>query len=373
MTMEQINEYLKYAFIASFVINIFYWLFFYIRISFYKEKETEVKEFPEVSIIIAARNEAENLKKNLPAFLTQDYPNYKVIVVNDASTDDSASILAEMKLKYKNLYVTTIPFNEVYKHGKKTALSIGIKAAKTDILLFSDADCIPVSDQWIKSFVLQYDKYTEFVIGFGAYQHKKGLLDKIIRSDTIYNAMNYLGMGLAGIPYMAVGRNMSYRKSTFERVKGFTKYFNLLSGSDDLFVNKNANKKNAKVVLSKNSFTESEQKTSFKDWKYQKIRHLSTAKYYKFWHKVLLFIEPFSRILFYSLSIILFILSSQYYLISSILLLKLLINAVILSRINFKLNQHKILFFELIFDIIQPILNLFLMLKVNKKTNLIWK
>lgn len=371
--IEQINEYLIYAFIASFVINIFYWLFFYIRISFYKEKPTKETDAPPVSLIIAAKNEAENLKKNLPAFLTQDYPNYKVIVVNDASTDDSASVLAEMMLKYKNLYVTTIPYSEVYQHGKKTALSIGIKAAKTDLLLFSDADCVPVSNQWIKSFVFEYEKDTEFVIGFGAYQQKKGLLDKIIRSDTIYNAMNYLGMGLEGIPYMAVGRNMSYRKTTFERVKGFSKYFNLLSGSDDLFVNKNANKKNAKIILSKNSFTESEQKESFKAWKIQKIRHLSTAGYYKFWHKILLFLEPFSRVLFYTLAITLFILSSQYYLISSILFLKLLINALILNSINLKLNQHKILFFELIFDIIQPILNLFLILKVRKKKNLIWK
>jgi len=372
MTIEQIAEYLKYVFIVSLVINLFYWLFFYIRIAFYKEPKVKDKDVP-VNIIIAARNEAENLKKNLPYFLEQDYPNYKVIVVNDSSTDDSATVLAQYKERYKNLYVTTIPYNEVCIHGKKTALNIGIKAANADILLFSDADCYPVSDQWIKTMISEYDNDTEFVIGFGGYEQKKGLLDKIIRSDTVYIAMNYLGMGLAGIPYMAVGRNMSYKKSTFEKVKGFSKFFNLLSGSDDLFVNQNANKNNAKCILSKNSFTSSKQQESYKKWKLQKVRHLSTSSYYKFWHKILLFFEPFSRVIFYLSAIALFIFLKEYYLFSSIIVGRFIIIALILNSVNKRLNQKNILIFEIIFDLIQPLLNFNFYLRVRKKKNLVWK
>ncbi len=371
MSQELIVRILLIIFYTITAINLFYWLFFYIRVAFYKKKSTIPSKLPPVSIIIAARNEAKNLEKNLPAFLSQDYPDYTVIVVNDASTDDSATVLAQMSAKYPNLYVTTIPYDRVYKHGKKTALAVGIKAAKTEILLFSDADCKPASDQWIKEMVSEFDEKTEFVIGFGAYETKKGLLNKIIRADTVYIAMNYLGMGLAGIPYMAVGRNMAYRKSTFERVKGFG-HINLLSGSDDLFVNENANKKNAKIILSKNSFTVSKPKEKFKDWKRQKRRHLTTASYYKFRHKFLLFFEPFSRLLFYILLVSLLLLSDNYILISSIFLARLLIISVTLKLVNKKLNQKKLFLIELFFDIFQLFFNMIFYFGSTRKKEYIW-
>ncbi len=371
MSQELIVRILLIIFYTVTAINLFYWLFFYIRVAFYKKKSTIPSKLPPVSIIIAARNEAQNLEENLPAFLSQDYPDYTVIVVNDASTDDSATVLAQMSAKYPNLYVTTIPYDRVYKHGKKTALAVGIKAAKTEILLFSDADCKPASDQWIKEMVSEFDEKTEFVIGFGAYETKKGLLNKIIRADTVYIAMNYLGMGLAGIPYMAVGRNMAYRKSTFERVKGFG-HINLLSGSDDLFINENANKKNAKIILSKNSFTVSKPKEKFKDWKRQKRRHLTTASYYKFRHKFLLFFEPFSRLLFYILLVSLLLLSDNYILISSIFLARLIIISVILKLVNKKLNQKRLFLIELFFDVFQLFFNMIFYFGSTRKKEYIW-
>lgn len=375
MDKELIIRYLFY-FVAA--IQIFYIFIFYFKFIFKKNKiDNKDFEYQPVTVIIAARNEAENLQKNLDFFLTQDYPNYQVIVVNDASTDESATVLAEFSLKYKNLYSTNIHFDEKFLHGKKTALTIGVKAAQTDLLLFSDADCRPASRNWIKTIVKNFDEKTNFVIGFGAYEKTKGFLNKIIRYDTVSIALQYFSFALLGIPYMGVGRNMAYRKSYFLKVKGFAKHMNLLSGSDDLFINHNANKYNLIAETNPDSFTISEPKQTFKKWKQQKIRHLTTGKLYKFKHKFLLSLESFSRILFYSLGITLLFLikpiNQNFIIVSSIFVFKILLFLFTLFKTLKKLEQKELFVFGFFYNIFQPLINLFLYLSVNKRKNLIWK
>jgi len=371
---ELIFKVLYYTFIVSVSVQLFYYLFFYSRIIFRNTKKNiEIADFPPVSVIIAARNEGANLEKFLPAFLEQDYPDFRVIVVNDASTDDSATVLAFMKQKYDNLYITNIPYDEKFRHGKKTALTIGVKAAETDILVFSDADCEPASNQWLKNIASNFDSKTQFVIGFGAYKKAKGLLNKILRNDTVAIAMNYLNFALAKIPYMAVGRNMAYRKSLFMEKRGFAGHLNVLSGSDDLFVNSNANSKNIKVELSKESFTYSIPKTTYKEWKEQKIRHLTTSKFYKFKHKFLLSLEPFSRILYYVTGV-LFLAHSVFLMeIISLFSIRFLFFCVTLYVTNRKLNQKRLFLSGIIFDVIQPLINLFFLIFAKTRKELLWK
>ncbi len=373
MNKEDILFILFYFFIALGIMQFFFYSFFYSRVIFWKKKQTQNTDKPDVSVIIAAKNESENLKKNLAFFLEQDYPSFNVIVVNDASVDDSATVLAQFKEKYPNLYVTSIPYDKKFQHGKKMALSIGIKAAKTDILLFSDADCKPMSNKWIETMVSNFDENTDFVIGAGMYENKRGFLNKIIRSDTMLIAIQYLSLALAGIPYMAVGRNMAYRKSIFTKTKGFSKHANLLSGSDDLFVNNNANRKNTKIELSPESLTISEPKTSSKKWFHQKIRHLTTGKYYKFKHKFLLSLEVFTRVFFVASGIVLLAFNQNIIVVSSILSFLFILFLLILFFSNKKLKQRKLLIFEFIFYLIQPILNFILYLFASKKKELLWK
>ncbi|MBN2892712.1 MAG: glycosyltransferase [Bacteroidales bacterium] len=373
ITTELLFKTLLYVFGSVTFIQILYFLFFYFRVIFWKSKKTETVNIQPVSIIIAARNEAENLKKNLPYFLEQDYPDFRVIVVNDASTDDSETILAELKLKYKNLYVTNIPFDEKFRHGKKTALTIGIKAAETDILLFSDADCKPAGKNWVKSISQNFDEKKQFVIGFGGYEKSKGLINKFVRNDTVFIALTYLGFALAKMPYMGVGRNMAYRKSYFLEKKGFARQMNLLSGSDDLFINQNATRRNLSVELSNESFTFSETKKTFKQWKNQKSRHLTTGKYYKFKHKFLLFLEPFSRLIYYALGIFLMSVNQYLVIVSSIFVFRFLFFCFILYKSNKKFEQKGLFISGIFFDILQPFFNLYFSLFARKKNELIWK
>jgi len=185
--------------------------------------------------------------------------------------------------------------------GKKYPLSIGIREAKHEIILLTDADCVPASEHWIEKMQNGYDENIEIVLGYGAYHKRKGLLNKLIRFETFHTALQYLSYALAGIPYMGVGRNLSYKKSLFIRNKGFSSINHIPGGDDDLFINKTATKKNTAVVIDPDAITRSIPKTTWGGWLRQKSRHYSTAKFYKPKHKFLLGLYFATQFIFYPL------------------------------------------------------------------------
>lgn len=364
-------------FIIVFLIQILYYLFFYVRV-FSKEKKTNVLNDVKIpiSVVICAKNEAENLKNFLPKILTQDYPNFEVIVVNDCSTDNTTEILSELKNKHKKLYYTNIEYNPNFPHGKKLALTVGIKAAKNEYIVFTDADCYPTSNQWISSIAKNYkNKKTQIVLAYGAYEKRKGLLNKIIRFDTLFIAIQYLTFAKAGIAYMGTGRNMSYKKSLYEKQKGFSSHYHILSGDDDLFINKAANKKNVTVTYNPNSFTYSLPKVKFKNFKYQKKRHLSTGKHYKFFHKILLGGEIISRFLFYLLFLLSLAFKINMHFAITLLLIRMLVQILIIAKASKVFNEKYIFLLSPIFDIILPLINLKIVILnfFKKNRNQSWK
>lgn len=286
-------------------IQLFYYLFFFSRLVFHKEKARETSRTNAVSVIICARDEAENLANNLPGALVQDYKTtHEVIVVNDNSYDDSKYVLEELKKTFRQLHVVELTQEAKMIPGKKFPLSIGIKTAKYEIVLLTDADCVPASEHWITSMQEVYDDKTEIVLGYGAYFKKKGLLNKIIRWETFHAALQYFSYALAGTAYMGVGRNLSYKKAIFYRHKGFSAHNNLPGGDDDLFINMAATRRNTKININKDSFTLSKPAITWKQWFSQKKRHYTTSRYYKPLHKFLLGLYAFSHFLFYPLLIL---------------------------------------------------------------------
>jgi|TARA_R110000737_G_scaffold117240_3_gene149949 glycosyltransferase involved in cell wall biosynthesis len=262
-----------------------------------KTKTPEKNFYPPVSIIIAARNESENLLNNLPSILEQDYPQFEVIVVNHQSIDDSKFILHTLKQRYSNLKVTEMERNAHQKVGKKLPLSIGIKGASNDYLLFTDADCMPTSNQWLKKMANQFSDKKEIVLGYGPYQKQKGLLNAIIRYDTAWIGMNYLGSAKFGIPYMGVGRNLAYTKNIYDQVDGFRSHYSVVSGDDDLFIQDAAKKKNYSICIDPDTFCYSAPKQTWEDWVIQKSRHYTTSKHYKVFKKWMLGIYPLTLLL----------------------------------------------------------------------------
>jgi glycosyltransferase involved in cell wall biosynthesis len=337
------------------LIQMFYWLWFYLAPNFYMPVNNNGKE--PVSVIICARNEAENLRNFLPSVLKQDYASYEVIVVNDCSEDSSDDVLGQLLMQFSHLRISSINKDPKFAHNKKFAQFIGIKAAMNEILIFTDADCEPVSDKWLSFMTSNFDNNTEIVLGYGGYLNKAGLLNKYIRFDSMFIAMQYTGMALRGIPYMGVGRNLAYRRSLFFRNKGFGTYNHIISGDDDLFVNSVASKANTKVEFREGSHTRSVPSSSFIEFIKQKQRHFTTAKFYKTGHKLLLFLEPFTRMLFY---IMFAILVSSLYLWTiaiGIFGFRLIGQIVVLALVQKRFNEKRLLFFTLIFDIFSPVIN----------------
>ncbi|MBP6022563.1 glycosyltransferase [Ferruginibacter sp.] len=342
---------LFYGFCLITLIQLFYYCFFFIRLAVYKPGTKATSQTHPVSVIICARDEAANLAKNLPGSLVQQYrTTHEVIVIDDNSYDDTKYLLEELKKTFKQLHVVQLKQEAKFIPGKKFPLSMGIKTAKYEVVLLTDADCVPASEFWIDKMQEAYDDGTEIVLGYGAYHKKSGLLNKLIRWETFHTALQYLSYALAGKPYMGVGRNLSYKKSVFFRHKGFTAHNNIASGDDDLFIKTAATKTNTKINIDADTFTLSEPAGSFGQWIKQKRRHYSTAKYYKPVHKFLLGLYSLSQFLFYPLfaaSIIFY--GWQFALI--VFGIRFLTQAVVFYMVMKKLNEKDMWPWFLFFDI----------------------
>lgn len=306
-----------------FVIQLYFIFVIHIKLRAFKPAADVVSTTQPVSVIICARNEEENLIKNLPAILEQSYPDFEVVVVNDCSVDDSDLVLKELGLKYPHLKTVNIAEHVRFKHGKKFAATLGIKAAKNEFLVFTDADCQPASPQWLKRMAQHFSGGTEIVLGYSPYLTCSTFVNKLIRFETFFTALNYLSFALADNPYMGVGRNLAYRKSLFFKGKGFASHMHIPSGDDDLFVNQNANFRNTVIEIHPESFVWSEPKRTFSSYLNQKIRHMGAGKAYKASHKLVLSAQAASAIMFYITLFTLIFLGAQWYLLISIYILRL--------------------------------------------------
>jgi len=338
-------------------------LAYYVKFSNLKNGQlTQSSDFPPISVIICARNESKNLQNHLPSILNLDYPTYEVVVVNDCSYDDSKEVLESFEKQYPHLKVTTLDEEVVYQHDKKFALTIGIKAAKYEHLVFTDADCKPKSDKWLKEIVKCYTPSINMVLGYGAYKKEAVFINRLIRFDTFFIALQYFSATLKGSPYMGVGRNLSYLKSLFFKNKGFAHHAHLRSGDDDLFVNQVAQAKNTAICFNKESHTVSIPKDNFADWFEQKRRHITTAPHYKFEDKVYIGLQALSALFFYALFFLLIILAIYPWVVVSIFMIRILIQFIIFNKAMDKLDEKDLIYwypvFDLILTLIYPLLTI---------------
>lgn len=339
---------------------IYYWGVFR-KLAFYNPKN-KTTEKEAVSVVICAKNEYSNLKENLPTILKQDYPDFEVVVVNDCSDDGSDELLDEMKKNYPHLKVINQSRNLNFFAGKKFPLSLGIKSANNEILLLTDADCKPNSNKWIEQMVSGFDTKTDIVLGYSPYKKEKGLLNGLIRFDTLHIAIQYFSYSLIGKTYMGVGRNLAYRRSIFYKNKGFSSHYRIQSGDDDLFINNVATKTNTSVEVRSESHTFSKASSTFLQWFNQKQRHLSTSKYYKKKFKFLLGTYSLSQILFYGSFIILLFQPYVFFIALAFFLIRLLSQLIILKKSMNILNEKELLLLSPVFEIMLISLNILFMI-----------
>jgi biofilm PGA synthesis N-glycosyltransferase PgaC len=313
-----------------------------------------------VSVVICARNEAVNLRVNLPAILEQNYHEFEVVVVNDCSNDESEFILKGMESQYPALKIVTVTEHPRYKTGKKFALTMGIKAAKYENLLFTDADCMPGSADWITYMQHKFSKDKQLVLGYSPYERTGGLLNSFIRFETLKTAIGYLSAALAGNAYMGVGRNLAYTKSLFFKGKGFASHMHIHAGDDDLFVNQNANSTNTAIQINENAFMYSAAKSTFVSFYKQKKRHMGVGKFYKGKHRVMLSIEAISGSMFYILFAALLALKIEPAAVVGLFIFRLIIQFIIYRKIFARLQCADLLLWFPILDLIYYVyLNIF--------------
>jgi len=290
-------EVIAIGFVLTTIIQLIYWGGIFPKLAFYKNPPTK-QATQAVSIIICAKNEAENLRKNLPLILNQNYPSFEIIVVNDNSSDETYEILLEFQKMYPILRTINRRGDEI---GKKFALADGIQASKYNVLLLTDADCSPHSPNWLNIMQQSIEANVEVGLGYAPYYQYKSFLNKFIRYETFYTALQYLSFALWQQPYMGVGRNLIYEKSLYYKVGGFNSHGHIASGDDDLFINAISHLDNTTIVLNEQTFMYSEPKRDWRSYFRQKTRHLSTATSYRFKHQVLLGLLSGSHFMHYFL------------------------------------------------------------------------
>lgn len=353
-----------------FLLQILYYFCLYNRIhrrnrAVRRENVHFTQELPPVSVIICARDESENLHRNLHSVLEQDYPQFEVIVINDGDRGESEDFLTLQEEKYPHLYHSFVPDSSRYISRKKLAVTLGIKASKYDWLVFTEANCQPQSDQWLKLIARNFTSRTQVVLGYSGYERGKGWLHKRVSFDNLFTSMRYLGFALAGSPYMGIGRNLAYRKELFYEQKGFSAHLNLQRGDDDLFINHVVTPENTRVETDANAIVRSQPVFRAKDWREEKIGYASTARFYRGPQRWLAGFETLSRMLFYGTWIAAVVIGilNFHWVVAGIAffswILRYTMQAIIINKTAKDLNDKRRYYFTLpIFDILQPMQSL---------------
>lgn len=290
--MEFIRHIDLLLFLFSGLILLIYYLYYLLPTSFNSESGKENSSFPPVSLIIAYKNEHQNLKLHLDHWLAQDYPNFEIILVNDHSEDDGPAFL-EFR-KQANIKLIDL----VGVHGKKAAIQIGIAKASNSHLLFTDADCKPMGSRWIKEMVRPMTEGKEIVVGYSGFYPKVSLLNALQRYENCVNTLQNASLIKKGRAYMAVGRNMAYHQTSVLRNENSTNTDAVLSGDDDLLVNRSSKGGNTKLVGEVDGQTISEASDSWKSYFFQKRRQLEAGKYYRLADRIRLAMLGISQLLF---------------------------------------------------------------------------
>ena len=285
----------------SLIIQLLYHWAVFSKVAFYKNKRRQKTngEWEPVSIVLCARDAYEYLSELVPALLSQDYPDFELVIVNDCSDDETEDYLKDLERREPCIRPVQLKQHLNFFNGKKFPLSMGIKSAQNDLIVLTDCNCMPTNDQWLRSIVNCYGKNTEVVIGYSPFVHKKGLLNKLIRFDAVQNALLYLSAALKGHPYMGIGKNLSYRKELFYRNKGFISHYTTSVGDDDLFVSQVATKRNTEVLIDPENAILTTPTGNFRQWMRQKSARYSTVRRYSARARMMLSLFYASQFLLY--------------------------------------------------------------------------
>lgn len=324
--------------VLAFAIQIHYLVFVFGKLAFYQSTSNSNSADHSVSIVICAHNELQNLTLLIPLLLKQNHTDFEIILMLDRCTDGTSEWLQKnnfQKIIWKEIAETPDGWN-----SKKYALQQGIEHANNDIILLTDADCRPHSNNWVTAMTQHIVHPKEVCIGYSPYLRQKGFLNLIIRFETFYTAIQYLSWALCAKPYMGVGRNMAYSKKFFKEHHGLENIKGINGGDDDLFANKSFAGTNTTIQIDEDSLVWSIPKTTYQSYWRQKLRHLNVGKHYRANHKFKLGLYLLTLLIWIGLCVALLVLDKFTLLVLMLILCRSLLLICLLNRINCKLKEN---------------------------------
>lgn len=236
-----------------------------------------------LSVVITAHNQANALRRNLPMFLEQDYDDYEVIVVNAASTDHTEEVLKELELRYPALHHTFVPQSARYISAKRLALTLGIRAARYENVVISEADCCPCSTQWLARLAqcLSQSEHKQIVVGYANYARPRNMVERKMVFYRLYHQMTTLAHGLHHAAHRAESGNWCYSKNLFLEGNGFAGHVNLLAGAEDLLVNRNSCALNTAILIHPQATIRKEYPSYKHLWKQEQVFYAETCRHLK--------------------------------------------------------------------------------------------
>ena len=257
------------------IVQIIFWIHFYSKVSRVKQQGKN-SILPSISVVVCAKNEEKNISNCLHSVLKQDYPLFDVIVMNDYSNDRTSEILNDFGNRFPSINVYQPSKNTV---GKKLAIYEAVTSSNSDWIVLTDADCVAKSSSWLKSMMSEVNSKIDLILGYGAYIKGIGVLNKLIRYETIYIALQYLSAAVSGKAYMGVSRNLAFRKRAFIEKNPFQDRM-YGPGDDDAIVQSLSNANNTAICIDRKAHTLSNPKPSIKEYFIQKRRHISPVSSY---------------------------------------------------------------------------------------------
>ena len=359
------EKYLPIIFVVLFGIITFLELIYYYvifaRFSFHKKKKAvSIQQVP-VSVIMVVKDAAGVLLKTLPRLLNQQYAQFEVVIVNDNSQDETKLLVLEYQQQYKNIKLVDLDSAVTTIRGKKFAISMGVRCASYEHLLFTDPECTPSSSHWLGKMAENFVGQTRIVLGYSTYQKRNNPFNRMLHFDTLLNAVEYFSLARIHSTYRGDFKNLAFTAPLFDKQRGFATHNHISYGEEDIFISRAATKNNTAIEFSPDAVTVLQRASNFRYWKDHKLGLFYTRKLNTFKNRFLLNGYAIINLLFYiALTFaILFTLSDMILLIVtlSIAAVRLISQYLVFGFAAKRLNEKQVIPCLLIYDLIFAILN----------------
>ncbi len=311
-----------------------------------------------LSLILAVRNEEDNLKNNLPKILSLDNVDFEMVVVDDFSQDNSYLVLGLLKDRYKRLTISML--NQETKFSVKLAQNIAIKASKNQWVLNIPVSLSEVADEWLDNISGATDEEKNVIIGYSTFARSKGFFNSLIRIENYFLHLKSTGYILNRIPFVYSDENVAFKKEKYFEIGGYRQKVTEFYANLELIINSFIKKKTTTVLFNKESSirkAEIVKRVDYFELLKKSIRiesHLSVSK------RVILFLDELGKLLFLPTAVFVIVLLPELWIVFASLLGFISATYLFIIKITQnRLNERKIFIPSLMYSLLIPYFKMF--------------